>query len=257
MMDDRAVSETLGFVFAFALVTASVGAVYTTGIGGLQDAREDEQVTNAVRAMDVLADNVRDVTTADAPSRATELKLSGATLRYGDPVEIEVQANTTDPDDDRNATYRTTTRPLVYDAPAGEVVYANGATFRVDDGRAAMRSEPGFVVGEGEENTSVVPLVLTYPRGDSGGVGGSGTVLVVAHRQSVELDGRFDTPAESGETDARINVTVDSPRADAWGRYFEAQGMDRIDHGEGSVTYQFHTDGLVVPEAAVEFELRH
>jgi len=62
----------MGFVFAFALVTASVGVVYTTGIGGLEDARENEQVTNAVRAFDVLHDNIEDVTREDAPSRATE-----------------------------------------------------------------------------------------------------------------------------------------------------------------------------------------
>ena len=252
-MDDRAVSETLGFVFAFALVTMSIGVVYTTGIGGLQDAQEDEQVTNAVRAFDVLADNVRDVTENGAPSRATELKLADATLRFGEPVAVTVQVN--DTDSDANATYGMSTRPLVYDAPSGEVVYSAGATFRVDGGDAAMRAEPGLVVGDSEpniHNTSVVPLVLTYPRGSSGGIGGSSTVLVVAHSQTRELDGRFDP----GSGSARVNVTVESPRAAAWGRYFEAQGMERIETSEGSVTYQFHTDRLLVPKSVVEFDLK-
>lgn len=249
MTDRRGVSETLGFVFAFALVTASVGVVYTTGIGGLQDAQEEEQVTNAVRAFDVLADNVRDVTDKGAPSRATELKLSRSTLRFGDPVEITVQVN--DTASDANATYGTTTRPLVYDAAGGRVVYSAGATFRASGDAAAMRTEPGFVVGGPEPNTSVVPLVLTYPRGDTSRLGGSSTVLVVAHRQSVGLDGRFDP--ESG--DARVNVTVESPRAPAWGRYFDRAGMDEVETDDGVVTYQFHTDRLLVPESVVEFEL--
>lgn len=253
MMDDRGVSETLGFVFAFALVTASVGMVYTTGIGGLRDAQADEQVTNAVRAFDVLADNVRDVIEKGAPSRATELKLSGSTLRFGEPVDVTVQVNDTAPGSDANATYGMTTRPLVYDAPDGEVVYSAGATFRVDGGAAAMRTEPGIVAGGPEPNTSVVPLVLTYPRGGSGGIGGSSTVLVVAHRQSTGLDGRFDTGAGS---DARVNVTVESPRAAAWGRYFEGKGMEEIETTEESVTYQFHTDRLLVPKPVVEFDLK-
>lgn len=247
MTRDRAVSETIGFVFAFALVTASVGVVYTTGIGGLEDAREDEQLTNAVRAFDVLADNVEDVSRQGAPSRATELKLSESTLRYGDPVTIRVQAN--DTDGDANDTFGMTAWPLVYDAPGGEVVYSAGATFRVDDGHAAMRSEPGFVVAD---RRSVLPLVLTYPRGDGGGIGGSSTVLVVAYRQSVGLDGQF-----AAGNDARVNVTVESPRAAAWGRYFESRGMTAVDGDpdDGAVTYQFHTEHLVVPEAVVELEL--
>ena len=251
---NRAVSETIGFVFAFALVTASVGVIYTTGIGGLEDAREDEQLTNAVRAFDVLHDNVEDVRREDAPSRATELKLSGASLGFGEPVRIEVQANHSDPNNDANATYGITTRPLVYSDSAGEVVFSAGATFRVDDGNAAMRAEPDFIVNE---KRSVVPMLIAYPRGNGGGIGGSSTVLVVAYRQSSELDGEFEPGG-----DVRVNVTVESPRAAAWGRYFESIGMvpppsnpSLADPSDGAVTYQFHTDRLLVPKTVVEFEL--
>ncbi|WP_137287126.1 DUF7289 family protein [Halorussus salinisoli] len=255
LLDRRGVSETIGFVFVFALVTASVGVVYTTGIGGLDDAREDEQLTNAVRAFDVLADNVEDVTSEGAPSRATELKLSGASLGFADPVEIVVQVN--DTDSDANLTYARTTRPLVYDAPSGQVVYSVGATFRVDDGNAAMRNEPGLIV---DDRQSVVPLVVTYPRTDSGGVGGSSTVLVVAYRQSVGLGGQFDTGPDAAD-EARVNVTVNSPRAAAWGRYFESKGLtppdsdpSAADPSDGTVTYQFYTDRLLLPESLVEFQ---
>ncbi|MFC4449801.1 DUF7289 family protein [Halorussus aquaticus] len=255
-MDRRGVSETIGFVFVFALVTASIGVVYTTGIGGLEDAREDEQLTNTVRAFDVLADNVADVTHEGAPSRATELKLSGATLGFGDPVRVEVQAN--DTDSDANLTVGRTARPLVYDAPSGEVVYSMGATFRVDGGNAAMRTEPGLVV---DDRRSVVPLVVTYPKSDSGGVGGSSTVLLVAYRQSVGVAGQLDTGSDAAD-EVRVNVTVESSRAAAWGRYFESMGMTppdsnpaAADAADGEVTYQFYTDGLLVSDSVVEFSI--
>ncbi|PSP55194.1 hypothetical protein BRC82_06715 [Halobacteriales archaeon QS_1_67_19] len=256
MSADRAVSETIGFVFVFALVTASVGVVYTAGIGGLADAREDEQLTNAVRAFDVLADNVDDVAESGAPSRATELKLKDSTLRYGEQIRIAVQVN--DTASDANASYATTTRPLVYDAPAGEVVFAGGATFRVDDGNAAMRAEPGFVVGDGESNVSMIPLLTVYPRGSGGGIGGSSTVLVVAYRKSAGHATPFETGLDPDASDARVNVTVESPRADAWGWYFETRGMERVaaESGDGKVTYQFYTDRLVVPELIVELDLK-
>lgn len=257
MMDRRGVSETIGFVFVFALVTASVGVVYTTGIGGLADARDDEQLTNAVRAFDVLDDNVEDLTREGAPSRATELKLSEATLGFDDPVTVEVQVNHTVTD--ANATYRANTRPLVYSGAAGKVVFSAGATFRVDGDSAAMRNEPDLLVNE---RRSLVPLLVTYPRTGSGGVGGSSTVLLVAHRQSQQLDGEFDTGPDSAD-EARVNVTVESPRAAAWGRYFEEQGMvpppsnpSLADPDDGNVTYQFRTDHLLVPETVVEFDIQ-
>ncbi|UPV73595.1 hypothetical protein M0R89_13735 [Halorussus limi] len=251
LFDRRGASETIGFVFVFALVTASVGVIYTTGIGGLADAREDEQLTNAVRAFDVLDDNVADLTREGAPSRATELKLSDAGLGFGDPVTFEVQVNHTDTD--ANATYRANTRPLVYSGEAGKVVFSAGATFRVDGGSAAMRSKPGFLV---DDRRSLVPLLVAYPQGGSGGVGGSSTVLVVTHRQSQQLDGEFDTGPDAAD-EARVNVTVESPRAAAWGRYFEAQGMTAIDGtaDDGDVTYQFRTDHLLVSETVVEFDI--
>ncbi len=248
-LDRRGVSETIGFVFVFALVTASIGVVYTTGIGGLEDAREDEQLTNAVRAFDVLDDNVGDLTREGAPSRATELKLSDATLGFGDPVTVRVRVNHTVTD--ANATYSATTRPLVYSGAAGDVVYSAGATFRVDGDAAAMRAEPGLLV---DDRRSMIPLLVTYPRTDSGGIGGSSTVLLVAHRQSQGLDGTFDT----GDDEARVNVTVDSPRAAAWGRYFEETGMTAVDGdpSDGDVTYQFRTDHLLVSETVVEFDVK-
>jgi len=48
---------------------------------------------------------------------------------------------------------------------------------------------------------------------------------------------------------------VESPRAAAWGRYFESEGMRKLNASDGKVTYQFRTDRLVVPETIVEFEI--
>lgn len=253
-MTDRGVSETVGFVFVFALVTASIGVVYTTGIGGLEDAREDEQLTNAVRSFDVLADNVADLRREGAPSRATELELSDAGLGSADPVRIEVRVE--DTESDANATYARSLRPLVYDAPVGEAVFAAGATFRADGGSAAMHRRPGWIV---DDRRSVVPLLVTYPRGNSTGVGGSSTVLAVAYRQSSDVLGRFE--ASAGAT-ANVTVTVESPRAAAWGRYFESMGMtpsgpstDAANASDGTVRYRFETERLFVPETVVEFEI--
>jgi hypothetical protein len=251
-MNDRAVSETIGFVLAFVLVTATIGVVYATGFGGLYDAQRFEQVNNAERAFDVLADNVEDVRREGAPSRATELRLGGASLDHGDPVRVRVHVNDSDPTSTRNATYTMTPRPLVYSGVGdSELTYVAGAVFRASDDHSVMVQRPGFVH---DDHRAIVPFLVTYPR-DDGGVSGDATVLVLARHQSSGLAGQFRTGPGS---DARVNVTVESPRAGAWKRYFEAKGFTAIDADESddTVTYQFHTDHLVVPETVVEFELQ-
>lgn len=253
-MNDRAVSETMGFVFAFALVTATVASVYTFGMAGLQDAQRDEQVNNAQRAFDVLADNLADVHRGDAPSRATEISLAGATLSVGEPVSVTVEAvNTSDPMD--NATVSMNPRPIVYSGIQDTTIaYVAGAVVRTDRDASAMSVEPGFVV---TERNAVVPFVHTYLSGGTTSLGGHSTVLVVARQQNSKLAQQLTTGTEPGDPDVRVNVTVESPRVTAWARYFESEGYVAVDGdpSDGNVTYQFVTDRLYVAETGIEVEL--
>lgn len=254
-MTDRGASEVLGFVFAFALVTATVASVYTIGIAGLQDAQRDEQVHNAERAFDVLADNVADVYRDGAPSRATEISLAGATLSVGEPITVTVEmVNESNPLE--NATVSMSPRPIVYSGILDStLVYVAGAVVRTDRDASLMVSEPGYVV---TDRTAVVPFVHTY-RGDGAtSLAGDSTILVVARQQNSKLASELATGTDSGDPDVRVNVTVESPRASAWGRYFESQGFDAVDadSSDGVVTYQFLTDRAFVPETGIEIELR-
>ena len=248
-MNDRAVSETVGFVLAFVLVTATVGAVYATGVGGLYHAQRFEQVNNAERAFDVLADNIEDVHREGAPSRATELKLGGATLSYGDPVTIRVRVD--DTNSSANEMYTMNAKPLVYSGiEDSKIVYLGGAVFRSEGGHAVMRREPGYVF---DSHRVVVPFLITYPRGDARSLSGDSTALVVAYRRSAGIDGQFRTGTGSN---VRVNVTVESPRAEAWKRYFERKGLNVTRANETVVSAECTTEHVVAPETIVEFELK-
>lgn len=205
---ERAVSDIIGFVLVFSLVTLIVGAVYISGMGGLEGARSSERLTNAERAFDVLSENMDDVVDTGARSRSTEIKLSNAQLGFGDPVEFEVNM-TSDP----GTNYTATVRPIVFSIGDTDVVYVNGAVIRSDPGGSVMLHEPTMVSGD----RTLIPIVVT--RGRSSGIGGSGRVLI----RSVEATNdvvRFDDP--SGSTyDVEISVTT--PRTRAWERYLETR----------------------------------
>lgn len=245
-MNERGVSEVLGFVLVFALVTGTIGIVYATGISGLHNAQQAEKLENVERAFDVLADNVDDLHRTGAPSRGTEVKLAGGSVRVGDPVTVRIRAeNSSNPLD--NATYVQTVEPIVYEDDGGtSILYVQGAVIRSQSGGVTMLREPDWIA---RSNRSVLSRISTH--GESGGISGSGTVLIVTQAGSRTLQTPFSV---DGSSTAVVNVTVTSPRAEAWERYFVEQGFDPVDTdlSDDDVTYQFETETLYVPKTSVE-----
>ncbi len=230
---DRAVSDVLGFVLIFALVTATVGVVYTTGLAGLQDARTNERIENAERAFDVLASSVDDEIRRNAPSRATEIRLADARLAYGDPVAFNVTFV------DSGDFYTASTRPVVYSADGGRVVYEAGAVVRDQDDGERMVREPPMTFGD----AVVVPLVVTRASGPSA-VGGSRTVLVRTEAAKRRV---FASRTAAPGTDVEVRVNVTSPRAPAWQRYFEAEAGASCSLAGDTAVCEFEADRVIVP----------
>lgn len=246
-MNSRALSETLGFIFAFALVTSSVGIVYTTGVGGLDSAKQYEQVNNAERAFDVLDDNLGDIHRHGAPSRSTEMRLVDARLRLGEPVTISI-SNTSSPDGGMSVTV--STRPIVYSNGDGtQLVYVAGAVIRAEEEGSVMKNEPGFI---NTPEQSVVPLVVTNPATNVGTVEGGTTVRIVGTRATKGIAEQFQT-----SPDDNVTVTVDSPRNDAWKRHFEDRGWHEVSNpNEDEITYRFTTERVSVPQTVIEIEFQ-
>lgn len=247
-MSGRGVSEVLGFVLVFAVVTGMIGVVYATGISGLDNAQQSEKFTNVERAFDVLADNVADIHRGGAPSRATEVKLGGGSLSVNQTVTFRIRAeNSSDPLD--NASWTVNPEAIVYeDNDGASLVYVGGAVMRAESGGAVMLHEPGWVIGP---NRSVIPLVNTYGS-DASGIGGSGKVLIVAERGTRQLQAPFSVG--EGHT-AIVNVTVTSPRVGAWKSHMKKD--DRFsavdsDTNHNNVTYQLETKTVYVPKTGIE-----
>lgn len=246
----RAQSDAIGFVLVFSLIVVTVGAVYAVGFGALQDVRAEEQLDNMERAFDVLDDNLADMAREGAPSRATEIKLNGGTLAVDGTATVTVYAENTSAASD-NATVVATAVPITYSRDGSGVAASFGAVIRSDRGGSAMRTDPGWVV---DDDRAMVPLVITSPSGERNALGGSSTVLV---RGDVTGRGIVAELTAGADSDVRVNVTVESPRADAWGRYFEREGMTAVDAdgGDGSVTYTFVVNRIVVQQTTVAVEL--
>lgn len=247
----RAQSDAIGFVLVFSLIVLTVGTVYAAGYPALEEFRTGEQLENMERAFDVLDDNFDDLAREGAPSRATEIKLNGGRLAVNGSTAVTVNATTPNPVRGANFTVSGESTPITYSQADTTIVSAHGAVLRRDGDAAVMRSDPGWVI---DDEHALIPLIVTDRTGDRVAFGGSSTVLI---RGQVTGRGVADELAAGGDDAVTVTVTVASPRADAWGRYFEAAGFTAIDGvpADGKVTYQFEVDSVVVQQTTVSVEL--
>jgi hypothetical protein len=202
---DRGVSDTLGFVFIFALVMSTVGLTFTVGYTGLQETRDFERLNNAERAFDVMGDNFEDMVRRGAPSRATEVKVADAQLLLGEPTVVNVSVDNGTAVD----SYRFEVEPVVYETGDGRIVYSNGAIFREDDDGAVVVRHSEFILNE---SRVLLPVVATRGGRGTAAVGGTTTVLVRAQSPDGQRESfGIETVRTDEVTDVTVNVTSQRP----------------------------------------------
>lgn len=215
-MTDRGASDVIGFALVFGLVVTSVAIVSVSGVGSLENARDAEQLENAERAFDVLADNVADLHQRNAPSRATEISLGEAQLQTGDKIQMNVSIHRTGETDPTPITNRTI-RPIVYSGnQERQLVYEGGAVFRENRDGGVLVREPPFVVND---DRVLVPILAL--RSQTVQSHGGSTVLVrTDHRRASIQHASTDSGIE------KVIVEIESPRAYLWEEYFEGNGFN-------------------------------
>ncbi len=238
---DRGVSEVISFALVFSLITASVALVYVSGIGGLEDTRSGEQLNNAERAFDVLADNVGDIYQQGAPSRATEIKLSDAQMQFGDTVRVNITVRNLKRGGNISAVNY---QPIVYSADSDtDLLYSNGALLREDRSGAVMRKNPPFLLtlDEGPDNTAgtaddekslILPVIQTRNAGPES-TGSQRTVLVrtllatrdvtIAEDDPGELSGGNPDGTSGTEYNVTVRIQTSEERSNIWLNHIEDQ----------------------------------
>lgn len=239
----RAVSDVVGYVLVFSLVTLTIGTVFAVGIVGVEQRQEAEQISNVERAFDVFDDNLRDVQRYEDPSRSTEIRLSGGTLSLTESTRVQLI------NDSGGVVLERNPRALRYTNGDTTIGYELGAWFRSDGDASVMRSGPRFVTADGQ---TTLPLVLLYPDGETS-VSGAATVQVDAGGLRSTVGATHD-----GEP---LTLRIESPHADAWAQYFEQADGFTLENEpaatDGVVVASFEeTDSVYVHRVALDVALR-
>lgn len=232
-------SDVIGFVLIFSLITTTIGLVYVTGFDGIQNAREVEERRNVERAFDILADNINDVVEGKAPARGTEIKVGDSKLSLGDQVKFTV--NVTNNSGDVTGT-EISASPIVYETPSGQqVLYMNGALIRGNVGGSSFISEPDFRV---EHDSFIAPLIETRPAaGSSTGV--SGGISLIRSRGTSESVIAYNDLTPQDDPPYSVTITVESPRTNLWSRYCDQNPDMSVDSVSGGTSVTCSLDNTV------------
>lgn len=248
-MDDRAVTEIVGFILVVSIILGTISIVYVGGFAGLQDTRDNEQSTNAERAFDVLAHSFEDIARNSAPSGATEIKLADSQISVRDNMRVSTNASS------MATAASARPRPIVYDTGGSDtqIVYENGAVIREDGDSALMIREPDFVF---DSDRTVLRYIEI--RGGAASVAGTTTVLVNGERTQTRL-----LAAESNPGTVNVSYRTTTMRVGVWEQYFnralDGMGSDctvtEDEENIATVDCEFETQSLHVARTRISVSL--
>lgn len=240
----RAVSEVVGFAVVFGIVVLSIALVYTFGVGALSEVQRGEAFDNAGRAFDILADNMEDIHRNGAPGRSTELEFEGGELATTGRTVLTVNTNQT-----RSKSFAAS--PISYTRGDEGLHYATGAVIRTNRDSAAMLNDPPFRFSNASTKRMVISFIETKPVGNTSSIAGG----------TVRVEGRSGgTKIEVNETKSlKVNVSVTSPRHEAWHRYFDRQKLKPqfcdTDATNNTVVCGYEVDELYVRRTLIRVRL--
>lgn len=239
--DDRGVSEVVAFILIFAIILGSIGILYSTGFGAMMDYQENEQQTNAVRAMDSLTDNFNDVLQKNGVNqRYGELTLRDGLVTSSDsgtPLNITINdSNTlgTAGGDQRFTGYGDGSTvdlgQFAYESDNREVAYEGGGLVGADETGSAVLRQPQLRC-DADREIAIISLVSVSAEDRSLRTTGSlGVTMTVENRSSAVYTGVENVSIEiSGDTE--YETAWERTLSDTW----DGDGCD-FDSGRVVVT---------------------
>lgn len=269
--DVRGAANTLGYVLMIGIFLAGGLSLFVVSITVFSDAGGNE-ITDAEEQMQKLQGSFNSFVDG-APSKEVTLQGNDVTMRYGDPVSIEVEARE-NPDGSASTTGPCGTpstycslgqadiTPLVYDIEQGQIEYVNGALLLAQgDDSGVVKSSPPWFIGE----YTRFPLLNTTQSADSSGSigisGTSGSFRVAGYRQDIKSTNWTPNPGDPDENDnLQGKVTLSGVNnIDAWEAYFSGADpytVDNVDRSTDTISATFTTDRIIVREIPINVEYK-
>ena len=253
MMDDRAVSEAIGFILILGLVLTGIGLVTLYGYPVLAKEQSSTDVKNMERAMIVIQNDMKSLCYKNVPYKESTIQVSGGTLEVigaeeGNTPEFVISGSNIEPP------IKFSPGALVYrsDRSNEVITLENGAVITRQEGQAgsAMLAEPRWfydIDPVTDEKTFVI-YIMNVTAGDHMAKSGMATVRM----KRLEKASPQSHPPFSDPGTVTVTYTADAKNdhSVAWKNYLTGSSLGMSSSGN---TYEIlNVNKLVVKEYDIE-----
>ena len=218
--DDRAVSEAVSYVLIFGLITTGTLLVALQGGPAITNTQDEQLAENVQRAAVLLQDRVNEMVRQQAPSREVSLDVQDIRVGVGGMEPARFNITATDTSGNSTQVVDTETDPVYIQKTAGNIdltaAYVNGAVLvgqRDRNETWTMSSRPSWAIRTSNSTSEVRSIFMsTVATEGSSAVSGQGVGARI-------LFERISQEGESLAGTEEVEISVDSPRSDAWEEY--------------------------------------
>lgn len=182
-MNDRAVSELVGFILIFGIIMTGATLTVMVGQDQISDINDHQQTRNAERSLELLGRSLNGIDQARSDSTVSTINLNDGSLALtsGTRVEVVVDNRTMSPPAwSWSAT--NDTGGLTYSYEDTIVRYENGMVLRSDSGSAVARIDPQMRCSDDQAIVSIVTLNASGDRQV-----GDGRVSIAGYKNETRL----------------------------------------------------------------------
>ncbi len=245
-MNDKAVSEAIGFILILGIVISGIGLVTLYGYPVLVKEQSNTDVKNMERALIVIQNDMKSLCFKNVPYKETSLQVSGGTLEVINSSSYGGYVNVTD----GTTWFNYTVGALTYRSDRGTAVTTleNGAVMIRQEGAdgSAMLAEPRWFYDDGTDTFVIYIMNITTDTL----MAKSGMTTV---RMSLEGSNTNSTSVAPGH-----NVTVEytsSPSGDystAWENYLTGTSVGMQKSAPNSYYERSDVTNLVIKEYRIK-----
>ena len=241
--NDRGVSETVGYIILFGIMTTGIALVTLYGYPLLLQEQANANIRNMERNMIVLQSDVNALAYKSVPYKETTMQVSGGVLSVEKPVDV------TDPHIIEKS-FRIEVPgelPETYFSPGGlkflsdnseiSIVLMSGAIVKYQSGGSVMLSEPRWFIDSTSVTTTMVIPLIELNSSENLGKSGISTV-----QMSIEPLNIFDGGTSNSKeisTNPPLTLVIKPPLEyqTAWENYFR-DSLKMRNNPEGSISWE-------------------
>ena len=254
--DERSVSDTVGYVLTFTVIIVSVIAASGVGFDQLERIQQNEELTNAERAFQLIEQNFDQIQQSQAQARRSEISLESGSLALREPSSSTLTI-TVDGASGSSVVETVRMNALQYEVDETTIAFEGGAVFYQDENRNTILEDGPelFCRQRGPEPGRAIVSVVRL-EGDTGGGFAGGTIGITGEYNATRLLFPLNRTGTESVADAiGVTVEVDSDYAKAWADHFtdDDTGWTRV----GSDTYRCtDSDGIQVFARQTRLDVR-